>query len=377
MVKQQPEWLYRGRLLRQLEWGLWRDTTRPGYYFICYRPQGRRGPVYRRWACTNELLPLDSLQDHVRRQHAMLNARKLGMPVRSLVASLKTDYLAELRRLNRSESHLVDVTHTLKRFTEFAHVTCCDEIDTHLVGRFLRGLTRGKTEQPASPRTQNKYRDTLYAWFDFGIKQGAFSANPAAAIARTTQETHDKEFPEPEQFIDLVDASTNYDAALWTLFLCTGLRRGSVVRISPSEDIRPHELSVWTKRRHRFHLQYDVGCPLWQPDLTTLARRIWNELPPTAGHIRTAWEKNPVVKAKGYTLHALRHAFVSWLAMIGEDERDIAAWCDHATASTTEQWYTHLRPRGQARLAENRRRVFTARSHCMEKALRGIAEVSA
>ena len=43
-------WHYRKRCLRQVEWGLWRDIDRRGYYFLCYRPfGGHGGPVVRRW----------------------------------------------------------------------------------------------------------------------------------------------------------------------------------------------------------------------------------------------------------------------------------------------------------------------------------------
>ena len=51
--------------------------------------------------------------------------------------------------------------------------------------------------------------------------------------------------------------------------------------------------------------------------------------------------------------------------MMGETAEDIAAWLHHADPRTTEQNYRHLRPRGRARIAANRRLVVTMRTHLL------------
>ena len=43
MSRSNHTWHYRGRRLRQLEWGLWPDLDRPGHYFLCYYPEGPDG----------------------------------------------------------------------------------------------------------------------------------------------------------------------------------------------------------------------------------------------------------------------------------------------------------------------------------------------
>ena len=70
-------------------------------------------------------------------------------------------------------------------------------------------------------------------------------------------------------------------------------------------------------------------------------------------------------------MHSLRHAFCSWLVMMGETMADVAAWAHHASTATTEKWYAHLRAHGRARLAENRNGVFTMWSQCVALGLNG------
>jgi len=68
-------------------------------------------------------------------------------------------------------------------------------------------------------------------------------------------------------------------------------------------------------------------------------------------------------------LPALRHAFCSWLAMIGENMEDIAQWLVHASPMTTRKYYAHLTPNGRANVEANRRLAYTIRSLLFSKAL--------
>jgi len=117
----------------------------------------------------------------------------------------------------------------------------------------------------------------------------------------------------------------------------------------------------------RWLLRYDDGCPLWGPELTALGLRGWREGPPTPNYLRTHSESTCQALGTRYTLHSLRQAFCSRLAMMGESLQDIAAWAHHSSAQTTERWYAHLRPRGRDGADRNREGVVTMWSHCIAK----------
>ena len=155
---------------------------------------------------------------------------------------------------------------------------------------------------------------------------------------------------------------------LWALFAFTGLRRGSLVRLT-EESFRTDGILVpHTKPGREWFLRYDDGCPLWRADLSAVGRRLWKERAPTPHYIHRRFQAVCADVGTRYTLHSLRHAFCSWLAMMGESLQDIAAWAHHSTVRTTEQSYAHLRPHGRDRTEENRRVAFTMRSHCLAKA---------
>ena len=81
--------------------------------------------------------------------------------------------------------------------------------------------------------------------------------------------------------------------------------------------------------------------------------------------MRSALKQSSAAGVDVITPHALRHAFASWLAMMGEAAKDIAAWPAHASPETTRKHYAHLRPNGYANIQSHRSRVLTMRSQLM------------
>ena len=362
-------WHYRGRQLRQTEWGLWRDLDRKGYYFLCYRPNGRTGRVVRRWFYADGAHPtLDALQDRIREIRAGINKRKLGLspdPQEHPVRPSFDAYLTELRRRNKSEAHLDGVRHTGKLFIEQSPVRSVDQISVAVVEAFLQhrhGLG-------LSPYTVNRDRAHLSGWLKWARRHGQIAANPAADTERAATDRKGKPFPMPVEMRDLVLGCDRYDGALFTLLAFTGMRLGSFVRLSADSFQRTGIAVTHTKRRTDWYLSYDDGCPLWTPQLSEIGRWLWEVRPPTVPIIRRHLEKACARLGKRFTPHGLRHAFTSWLMLLGENVRDVAAWGHWSSTKTPEEWYAHLRPRGQGRADSNRRRVFTMRSQCLKRAL--------
>ena len=366
-------WTYRGRPLRQLEWGLWRDTSRAGYYFLCYRPEGDGGRVVRRWVHVDGVnLTVESVQDRIREIRAGINARKLGAAPALPASDALDHYAADLRRRNLSGEHIDGVLHTCRRFVSDTGITALQQVTVAGVGDWLAGLhdTRpGRGERPLGPRSVNKHRSHLHAWMNWALQRGSISTNPVDQVAPARQTRQLKPFPRPADMRILVDASPPYDAAVWTFLLCTGLRMKSLLSLD-LECFRSECITVpHTKRRQEWLIQYDDGCPLWGEDLTELGRRIWDERPPTRDSVAHHLEDACRITGKRFTPHAFRHGFASWLLMMGEGLQDVAAWGHWESTQVVERYYAHLRPRGQSRRDSNRTEAFTIRSHALSKAL--------
>ena len=278
---------------------------------------------------------------------------------------MQAAYVAELTRRNRVAKHIAGVTRSMARFIDFAGNVTAADVDANTITRFLQHLAR---HEHVAPRTQNHYRTELAAWWNFAVKQGFVERNP---VLQTSPATIDQDlivFPEPEEMIAFVDASDPWDAALWTLAVLTGLRRSSIIKLSP-ERFGSDAIRVLTKRRIEWFMRYDSGCPLWSPDLAALGLRIWREQEPTEHIIESHFDATRRRVRKHFIFNSLRHAFGSYCVLMGESMTDVAAWMHHTTQTTTEKYYVHLQPRGRARIEQNRERMFTMRSHCLEKAM--------
>lgn len=372
-------WHYRGRRLRQLEWGLWRDLDRPGYFFLCYRPQGRNGPYVRRWAYApgrqslggggdGIALSLQDLQQHVRTVHAAMAARSTGVPPHSAARPLVKEYVQELERRNRALSTTTDVRRGLGRYLDATATERLEDITTRAIERWLGTMAA----DGASARTQNRYRGHLRTWLEWARRRGLVASNAADGVGRATEERRLPVFPRPEQMITLVEAAPDrYAAGIICLLGFTGLRRGSLVSLQTSSFLPDGIRVLHTKRRREWFLSYADGCPLWREDLSDLGRGLWADHAPEPAEITAAVQSAARAAGPpyaGFTCPSLRHGFASWLVMMGEHLMDVAAWCHHSTAATTEAYYVHLRPHGRAQLAGNQRAVVTMRSQCLARA---------
>jgi len=357
-------WHYRGHRLKQLEWGLWKVLDEPRRYFFCYRPHGARGTVVRRWVFTGAGITLQDLRQHVRDVRARAQASRVGIPLRVSADESLNEYLAELRRRNRTEKHIDGVGRSCRLFLERMGVQTMGQVDVIALERFLRGL---QADRDLSPRSLNKYRVHLSGWFGWARRHRHLEENPAELVPRAREERRHAAFPRPAEMLRIVRTTPDrWERAWWTLLALTGLRRGSFVALERS-SFRPEGIEVKaTKRRREWFLRFDAGCPLWGRDLSDLGRRLWRIHPPTVDLLRGGWKE--VRRRTGYrfTLHSLRHAFCSWLFLMGEHPSDVAAWAHHSSAQTTEAWYAHLRPRGRDQVETNRALVGKLRGRLME-----------
>lgn len=361
-------WDYRGHPLKKVEWGLWKDLGRQHWYFLNYRPEGRNGRTVRQFAWTGgPALSLQDLKDHVRKVRSQIHARKRGVPFRVAISEARDEFITELQRRRRSTVHIVDVTRTLNALITFADTADVENISLEVIERFLAGGGR----KELSARTQNKYRAHLSSFFAWALRRKYIETNPVTAIVKAQEIRRLKRFPMPEDLLSLVSASSPYDAAVWTFLVSTGLRSSSFLGLAPDSFREDGIIVQHTKEGEEWLLGYDDGCPFWTPELGILGAYIVANRKPTQGYsyIRFHFEDACAKVGRKYTLHSLRHAFCSWLAMMGEPMQDIQAWVHHSSVVTTEKWYAHLRPRGRKRAEQNRSRVLTLWLRCVKLCL--------
>ena len=359
-------WQYRGHRLRRVEWGLWRSVDDPERFLLCYRPQGRKGPVVRRWMVTVPgQITEDHLRHRVRTAHAIRIARKHDMPEALPLAQLLAEYLAALDRRNVSPKHRADAETIAAAYMAATEVRSVGQVDVVSVENYLAAKHAGG----ASPHTLNRHRAMLSGWFQWAARRGDLPDNPAQRVTPARIDRKLPRFPMPEDFQTAVDHAPPYVAGVWCLAAFTGLRLGSLLSLTLDSFAHDAIMVPHTKRGREWLLRFDDGCPLWAPDLSALGRRIWEARPPTTAQLRGLLDKARAAQALTWTLHGLRHAFCSWMVMMGETTADIAAWAHHASPQTTEQHYAHLRPRGRDRIESNRAIVNAMRSHTMSQVL--------
>ncbi len=359
-------WKYRGHPLKKTdEWGLWKDTGRQDWYFLSYRPAGSKGPLVRRFVFTGgPNLTLRDLKQYLLKVRSQLISRKGGFPVHLDVAQARDEYVAELTRRACSDVHIVDVARTIDALAGFSGLTDLTNISLETVERFLAARAR----RGRSARTQNKYRSHLAAWFTWALHRRYVETNPVTPIAKAKEIRRIKRLPMPDDLLGLVKASSRYDACIWFFLASTGIRRGSFLALD-DESFREDGIVIsQTKEGAEWFLAYDEGCPLWTPALGTIGRYIIANRGPREGasYLQAHFVRACTDIGKKYTLHSLRHAFCSWLTMMGESMQDVSAWVHHSTVMTTEGWYAHLRPGGKARAEKNRSRVVTMWSQCRD-----------
>lgn len=362
------EIIYRGRKCRKVrdEWGLWKDLTRPDWYLIYCRPAGTAGPCMRQWRWTGGDYTHKELLDEVRQLHSQVRARAENRPVPMRPVEAIESYIDSLHRRNLSADHIEGSRLSLDKFARIMEISKLNQLTAPLIERFLSTLRSGGR----TARTHNLYRSHLSGWCRWLVSSGILPDNPVRKIRSAKEPRRLAKFPSFDDLVTIVEASTPYTAAIWYWFAFTGLRRASVLSITLECFRREGIFIPHTKRGEEWLIRYDSKCPLWGPDLhlRLVGERIWRQERPTDAALDRY--RSQVVASTGlhYTPHAYRHAFGSWLALLGANLNDIQAWMHHATARTTER-YKHLQPNGDEEKRRNSARLRTIRAQCLDHIL--------
>ena len=203
---------------------------------------------------------------------------------------------------------------------------------------------------------------TLKGLFAFAERQAYAPADVTRDVPAPKADTKPRRALEPERLAQLLNALNPADRMQFAVLMLatTGLRRaelcsamfgdieGDVLHVRHSKTVsglRDVPLDAYTLsavKARRSHLNATVGA--FGLTVTCDTPLLANEIgePPTPHHLGVWWQKHRAEYGLGgWTLHELRHSFISLLSESGASVAAMQALAGHANPATTLKVYTH------------------------------------
>lgn len=208
----------------------------------------------------------------------------------------------------------------------------------------------------ASHATKDDCFALLMEMFEKATRIRLIDYNPIKALEITKhQKKHGKAFTvEQEQaFIKACESTTRGIAFIICIY--TGLRRGELLALT-ADDINIEGRTVSVSKQYidgRFDKPKTSSSVRQVPIFDNLYKYLISAELPKAGRLFPIKEhalrehfQNALKKAgldeQGFTIHSLRHTFITRCAERGIARHIVQRWAGHATPDMTENVYTHL-----------------------------------
>jgi integrase len=209
-------------------------------------------------------------------------------------------YLAELKRQDRSASHLRDVGQILGKVRQWTGWQSLGDVSADRMGAYLRwlaseGWPRGKKEKPAgrSPRTQNHHLKKARAFLAWCVDQGWLLENPVQRVKLVrvgpggrrhlrralSAEELGRVFRQADEWTSADSHYAGQRALLYRVAAFSGFRRSELLRLR-KEDCTP---SVERPRWHVSGERTKNGLPArlpMTPECAAALRAHWEALRP-------------------------------------------------------------------------------------------------
>jgi integrase len=300
---------------------------------------------------------------------------QLGITARVELASrtevMVADYLEELRTLNRSASHLKDVTHILGRLSG-AVPDLAARGAAKAVADFLKSLVvvpRGSPESvkgdPVAPRTRNKYLVVIRGLCQWAIANSRLREDPTKAL----REAKEPDYLRPQFTVDELRAMARAIDHPYHLRFVVGFYLG--LRLDEVAQLQWSGLDVsgrvWTvtgkgNKQRLAHVPDEALTLLtlhqpWKGHVC--ADKVRRQHAVQHGRDLKTFMATQGIKPDGRSPHSLRHSHAGVMTATGQPSLLLAAHLGHASAQTTAE-YTKLAtryvaavrgwPRGQVEL---------------------------
>lgn len=207
---------------------------------------------------------------------------RAGLPVTdgqvrfTAIAELAQLYIAELKRLGSSHSHVSESTRLLATVWKECGWTTLSAVRADQFTRFLSRLQ----ERGRGPRTLNSYRDALAAFLDFSKRQRWIEENTIRdsvpkAKAAGGQKTRPRRAYTLDEFQRLLAATRNH-RELYLVAGLSGLRRLELRRLE-KRDVQPEgEQPTWRLRAEIDKSRRKNVVPI-HPEILEIIRQRWSE----------------------------------------------------------------------------------------------------
>lgn len=208
----------------------------------------------------------------------------------------------------------------------------------------------------ASPATKDDCYALLMEMFEKATRIRLIDYNPIKALEITKhQKKHGKAFTVEQEQAFIRACESNKRGLAFIISIYTGLRRGELLALT-AEDINFSERTISVSKQY-------IGGRITEPKTASSIRKVpifdnlykylvsvdlpkTGRLFPIKEHALREHFQNVLKKAElyeqGFTIHSLRHTFITRCAETGIARHIVQRWAGHATPDMTENVYTHL-----------------------------------
>ncbi len=285
---------------------------------------------------------------------------------RESIEKLVYNYIRYLEVERHASPYTVrNYIYSLRHFLEFLDaqkVATLDDVDSHLLRRYVAGLVNGELEEWGKAWVACSL-SALRSFYRYLMQQNFISSNPLLTVSSPKLEKRLPSFLSSDEVTRLLEApdTTNpqgqRDRAMFELLYASGLRVSEIVRLDlGSVNLEAREIRVWGKgAKERMVL---IG----KPAASALDRYLREGRRQLLGNSRTEAlfinrygkrlsERSLQKAISRYALkagldkrvfpHMVRHSFATHLLDGGADLRVVQELLGHANLSST-QIYTHV-----------------------------------
>jgi integrase len=242
-----------------------------------------------------------AIADAVQYYVAYLKANERSCTARQLVNELLVAKKAD----GVSERHLRDIRSRLSVFAEKFDGRMVATITRKEIDDWLRSL-------PFSPLTRNHYRQLVVLAFNFAVRSGYATANPAMGAAKAKVVNQAPGILTVTETVRLLEAATPDVLPYLAIGLFAGLRRAELERLDWSEiDFESGLIEVKaekSKTAQRRHVQIQSNLREWLLPL----RKLKGNVTPALGFRESFEQARKAAGIVDWPDNALRHSFASY-----------------------------------------------------------------
>jgi integrase len=201
------------------------------------------------------------------------------------------------------------------------------------------------------PNTVIHELNILSVFFTTAVSLDYIADNPVSKVHRPKRQYATARYLSKAETARLLEASPDYERAVWTFYLLTGLRRGEVESLEWQDvDIHRNLITVRIRKDFKPKGREARGVPLHpalKPVINALPRRSDRLVFATSnGTPLKHFDRNfrqccRKAEINGASIHTLRHTCASYLVMAGVPLRTVASILGHRDIATTMR-YAHL-----------------------------------